>query len=67
MKLTRREFRRWLDESNAPHPLGCACWSCVLELLREIALSPQLYQPARRPLVPRSIRRGSPAAGEPVV
>jgi len=45
---------QWRDESDAPHPLGCACWSCILGLLREVAESSRLYRPARRrPLVPR--------------
>lgn len=50
-----QRVKLWPIESNAPHQLGCACWDCVLELLREVALSQQLYAPwqRRRPLVPR--------------
>jgi hypothetical protein len=55
MKAAQRRQRLlqlWRKESNAPHDLGCACWDCVLELLRAVALSERLYRRVRRSMVP---------------
>jgi len=48
--VLRKRIQLWAEESNAPHDIGCACWDCVLGLMRDIALSERLYRPAvRRP------------------
>ena len=54
-KAVAQRVKLWAIESNAPHEPGCACWDCVLELMREVAIAAPLYArwSRRRPLVSR--------------
>jgi len=56
-KEQARRVKLWAIESNAPHPMGCACWDCVLDLAADVMRhqAEMLVRRVsrRRPMVPR--------------